>query len=93
MAPPANRPSRYSMAPVSAATSKARQLSHLHSQLAQLQARLADLEDISRTTAVQAKNIQALGTLNGALFMGAAKVLGDEGAGIGGAGREGEKRS
>lgn len=56
---------RPSLAPNNA---KARQLSHLHSQLAQLQAALADLEDITRVTAVQADNIKALGSLNGALY-------------------------
>ena len=56
---------RPSLAPSNA---KARQLSHLHSQLAQLQAALADLEDIARVTAVQADNIKALGSLNGALY-------------------------
>ena len=57
---------RPSLAPSSA---KARQLSHLNSQLAQLQAHLADLQDIMRVTAVQAENIKALGGLNGALWV------------------------
>ncbi|KAL7269763.1 hypothetical protein RUND412_007557 [Rhizina undulata] len=69
---------RPSLAPSNA---KARQLSHLHSQLAQLQAHLSDLEDILRVTAVQAESIRALGGLNGALLMSAGKVLGDAGAG------------
>jgi len=83
MQPPPQRSVRPSLAP---SNTKARQLAHLHSQLAQLQAALADLEDISRVTAVQAENIKALGGLNGALLMAASKVLGDAGAGEGGAG-------
>jgi len=71
--PPA-RNARQSLAP---STAKARQLSHLNSQLAQLQAHLADLQDIMRVTAVQAENIKALGGLNGALLMAAGKVLGE----------------
>lgn len=57
---------RPSLAPSNA---KARQLAHLNSQLAQLQAHLADLQDIMRVTAVQAENIKALGGLNGALLI------------------------
>ncbi|KAI5804913.1 hypothetical protein EDC01DRAFT_641319 [Geopyxis carbonaria] len=78
MNPPARALPRPSLAPSS---QKARQLSHLHSQLAQLQAHLADLEEVSRVTAVQAEHIRVLGSLNGALLMGAAKVLGEQGAG------------
>lgn len=63
--PPTTRTTvRPSLAPSNA---KARQLSHLHGQLAQLQAALSDLEDITRVTAVQADNIRVLGSLNGAL--------------------------
>jgi len=72
--PPPARNARQSLAP---STAKARQLSHLNSQLAQLQAHLADLQDIMRVTAVQAENIKALGGLNGALLMAAGKVLGE----------------
>ncbi|KAA8900496.1 high osmolarity sensitivity protein 3 [Sphaerosporella brunnea] len=80
MPPPHTRSNiRPSLAPSSA---KARQLSHLNSQLAQLQANLADLEDISRVTAVQAEHIKALGSLNVALLMAAGKVLGESGAGM-----------
>jgi hypothetical protein len=67
MPPPQTRSNiRPSLAPSSA---KARQLQHLASQLAQLQTNLADLEDISRVTAVQAENIKTLGSLNASLFV------------------------
>ncbi|CUS13877.1 unnamed protein product [Tuber aestivum] len=72
--PSSSRNTRQSLAP---STAKARQLSHLNSQLAQLQAHLADLQDIMRVTAVQAENIKSLGGLNGALLMAAGKVLGE----------------
>ena len=62
MAPPRNP--RASLAPPS---TKARQLVHLQSQLAQLTAALADFEDIARVTAVQAENLKVLGGLNGAM--------------------------
>ena len=66
--PPLPQPTRTAVRPsLAPSNAKARQVSHLHSQLAQLQAALADLEDISRVTAVQAENIKALGSLNGAL--------------------------
>jgi hypothetical protein len=66
--PPLHQPTRTAVRPsLAPSNAKARQVSHLHSQLAQLQAALADLEDISRVTAVQAENIKALGSLNGAL--------------------------
>ncbi|KAI5284120.1 hypothetical protein KEM55_001202 [Ascosphaera atra] len=58
---------------------KTRQYAHLHSQLAQLNANLADTENLVRMTAVQAGDIRFLGGYVGALFMGAAKVLGEEG--------------
>jgi hypothetical protein len=69
--------------------------SHLHSQLAQLSANLADLENLLRMTSVQAESIKGLGAFHGGLFMAASKVLGEEtvagGAGKGGEGkREGE---
>lgn len=60
-------------------TSKARQYAHLHSQLAQLNAHLADTENLVRMTAVQAGDMRFLGGYVGGLFMGAAKVLGEEG--------------
>jgi hypothetical protein len=50
----------------------------LHSQLAQLEAHLADLENLLRMTAVQAEHIRELGGINAGLFMAAAKVLGEE---------------
>ncbi|KAK9450493.1 DASH complex subunit Hsk3 like-domain-containing protein [Limtongia smithiae] len=54
---------------------KPRQMSHLHSQLAQLQANLADLESLLRVTAVQAEYIKRLGGLQGSLFMAAGRVF------------------
>lgn len=60
-------------------TTKARQYAHLHSQLAQLNAHLADTENLVRMTAVQAGDMRFLGGYVGGLFMGAAKVLGEEG--------------
>lgn len=60
-------------------TAKARQYAHLHSQLAQLNAHLADTENLLRMTAVQAGDMRFLGGYVGGLFMGAAKVLGEEG--------------
>ncbi|KZZ90650.1 hypothetical protein AAP_03745 [Ascosphaera apis ARSEF 7405] len=58
---------------------KTRQYAHLHSQLAQLNANLADTENLVRMTAVQAGDLRFLGGYMGALFMGATKVLGEEG--------------
>lgn len=58
---------------------KSRQYAHLHSQLAQLNAHLADTENLVRMTAVQAGDMRFLGGYIGGLFMGAAKVLGEEG--------------
>ncbi|KAJ5825298.1 hypothetical protein N7474_002436 [Penicillium riverlandense] len=58
---------------------KTRQYAHLHSQLAQLNANLADTENLLRMTAVQAGDMRFLGGYIGALFMGSAKVLGEEG--------------
>ncbi|KAG9239863.1 DASH complex subunit Hsk3 like-domain-containing protein, partial [Calycina marina] len=57
---------------------KPRQLSHLHAQLAQLSANLADLENLLRMTSVQAESIRGLGAFHGGLFMAASKVLGEE---------------
>jgi hypothetical protein len=59
--------------------SKARQYAHLNAQLAQLNANLADTENLMRLTAAQAGDMRFLGGYVGALFMGAAKVLGEEG--------------
>lgn len=60
-------------------TAKTRQYAHLHSQLAQLNANLADTENLLRMTAVQAGDMRFLGGYVGALFMGSAKTLGEEG--------------
>lgn len=60
-------------------TTKTRQYAHLHSQLAQLNAHLADTENLIRMTAVQAEDMRVLGGYVGGLFMGSAKVLGEEG--------------
>lgn len=60
-------------------TTKSRQYAHLHSQLAQLNAHLADTENLIRMTAVQAEDMRFLGGYVGGLFMGSAKVLGEEG--------------
>ncbi|KAF3908719.1 hypothetical protein ABW20_dc0104959 [Dactylellina cionopaga] len=56
-------------------TYKARQYTHLQSQLAQLQANLSDMEELLRMTATQAENIKVLGALHGGLFIGATKVF------------------
>ncbi|KAJ5742721.1 uncharacterized protein N7511_011122 [Penicillium nucicola] len=58
---------------------KTRQYAHLHAQLAQLNANLADTENLLRMTAVQAGDMRFLGGYMGALFMGSAKILGEEG--------------
>ena len=67
---------RLSTVPTSA--SKSRQLSHLHSQLAQLTANMSDLENLLRMTAVQAEGMRGLGGYAGGMFMAASKVLGEE---------------
>ncbi|PBP22115.1 hypothetical protein BUE80_DR006949 [Diplocarpon rosae] len=72
--PTTNAP-RLSTAPSSI---KPRQLNHLHAQLAQLSANLADLENLLRMTSVQAESIRGLGAWHGGLFMAASKVLGEE---------------
>lgn len=59
-------------------TNKNRQYAHLHAQLAQLNAHLADTENLVRMTAVQAQDMRFLGGYVGALFMGSARVLGEE---------------
>ncbi|KAK6952029.1 hypothetical protein Daesc_006555 [Daldinia eschscholtzii] len=51
---------------------------HLHSQLAQLSANLADTENLLRMTSVQAEAMRGLGSWHGGLFMAASKVLGEE---------------
>ena len=79
----------------SLSSNKTRQYAHLHAQLAQLNAHLADTENLVRMTAVQAGDIRFLGGYVGALFMGAARVLGEEkekgdgeGSGVGKKGKE-----
>ncbi|KAF2190460.1 hypothetical protein K469DRAFT_559146 [Zopfia rhizophila CBS 207.26] len=57
---------------------KPRQLSHLHSQLAQLTANLSDLENLMRMTEIQAQSMRGLGGYAGGMFMAASKVLGEE---------------
>lgn len=46
---------------------KPRQLSHLHSQLAQLTANVSDLENLLRMTAVQAESMRGLGGYAGGM--------------------------
>ncbi|ROT37530.1 hypothetical protein SODALDRAFT_334641 [Sodiomyces alkalinus F11] len=69
---------RPSMASLSGGAVKARQLTHLHSQLAQLSANLADTDNLVRMTSVQAEAMRGLGSWHGGLFMAASKVLGEE---------------
>ncbi|KAI1307394.1 DASH complex subunit Hsk3 like-domain-containing protein [Xylaria venustula] len=70
---------RPSMAPqASGGVVKARQLTHLHSQLAQLSANLADTENLLRMTSGQAGRMRGLGSWHGGMFMAASKVLGEE---------------
>ncbi|KAK3330987.1 DASH complex subunit Hsk3 like-domain-containing protein [Apodospora peruviana] len=57
---------------------KSRQLTQLHSQLAQLSANLADTENLLHMTSVQAECMRGLGSWHGGLFMAASKVLGEE---------------
>ncbi|KAJ9161632.1 hypothetical protein NKR19_g2103 [Coniochaeta hoffmannii] len=72
-----NNNPRQSMA-TSGSAVKARQLTHLHAQLAQLSANLADTENLLRMTSVQAECMRGLGSWHGGLFMAASKVLGEE---------------
>lgn len=60
-------------------TAKNRQYAQLQAQLGQLNTQLADTENLLRMTAVQAEDMRFLGGYVGALFMGSAKVLGEEG--------------
>jgi DASH complex subunit Hsk3 like len=62
----------------STSSNKNRQYAHLHAQLAQLNAHLADTENLVRMTAVQAQDMRFLGGYVGAMFMGSARVLGEE---------------
>ncbi|PYH97653.1 hypothetical protein BO71DRAFT_114657 [Aspergillus ellipticus CBS 707.79] len=63
----------------SMSATKTRQYANLHAQLAQLNANLSDTQNLLRMTAVQAEDMRFLGGYVGALFMGSAKVLGEEG--------------
>ncbi|KAI9701299.1 MAG: hypothetical protein M1836_001969 [Candelina mexicana] len=83
--PASSQVPRLSTAPSSI---KPRQLSHLHAQLAQLQAHLADLENLLRMTAVQAEHVRVLGGIHGGMFMAASKVLGEETIGGGPQGQD-----
>lgn len=53
----------------SVTSQKPRQLSHLHSQLAQLTAHISDLENLLKVTAVQAESIRGLGGYSGAMYV------------------------
>jgi DASH complex subunit Hsk3 like len=69
MPPPHNRPSssRLSTATTPAHV-KSRQFSHLNSQLAQLQAHLADLDNHVRITAIQAEAMKRLGAQHASMY-------------------------
>lgn len=54
---------------------KQRQLNHLNSQVAQLQANISDLNDLLMTTSNQYEAIEKLGVLNGSLLMSANQVF------------------
>jgi hypothetical protein len=69
----------YGSSTPSMSAAKTRQYAHLHSQLGQLNANLADTENLLRMTAVQAGDMRFLGGYIGAMFMGSAKILGEEG--------------
>ncbi|KAL9625649.1 MAG: hypothetical protein Q9160_000362 [Pyrenula sp. 1 TL-2023] len=81
----------------STSSAKTRQYAHLHSQLAQLNAHLADTENLVRMTAVQAQDMRFLGGYVGAMFMAGSRVLGEESLGAAAAAgtpeREEEKRA
>ena len=59
-----NATSRLSALP----SQKARQLSHLHAQLAQLTANVSDMENLLRMTAVQAESMRGLGGYAGGMY-------------------------
>ncbi|RAL11030.1 DASH complex subunit HSK3 family protein [Aspergillus homomorphus CBS 101889] len=69
----------YGGSTTSMSMAKTRQYANLHAQLAQLNSHLRDTENLVRMTAVQAEDMRFLGGYVGALFMGSAKVLGEEG--------------
>ena len=60
------RPSLHSSANAST-QNRARQYAHLHAQLAQLNAQLADTQNLVRMTAVQAEYVRGLGGWMGGL--------------------------
>ncbi|KAL6896303.1 DASH complex subunit Hsk3 like domain-containing protein [Trichoderma evansii] len=70
--------SRQSSVATSGSVMKSRQLTHLHSQLAQLSKNLSDTENLLRMTSVQAEAMKGLGSWHGGLFMAASRVLGEE---------------
>ncbi|KAE8374894.1 DASH complex subunit Hsk3 like-domain-containing protein [Aspergillus bertholletiae] len=72
-------PSSTGAGPSSMSAAKTRQYANLQTQLEQLNANLADTQNLLRMTAVQAEDMRFLGGYVGALFMGSAKVLGEEG--------------
>ncbi|KAH7358254.1 DASH complex subunit Hsk3 like-domain-containing protein [Plectosphaerella cucumerina] len=78
MGQPRGDATRPSMASSSGNAVKSRQVTHLHSQLAQLSANLADTDNLVRMTSVQAEAMRGLGSWHGGMFMAASKVLGEE---------------
>ncbi|OGM40465.1 hypothetical protein ABOM_010932 [Aspergillus bombycis] len=72
-------PSSTTAGPSSMSAAKTRQYANLQAQLEQLNANLTDTQNLLRMTAVQAEDMRFLGGYVGALFMGSAKVLGEEG--------------
>lgn len=72
---------RQSMAPRKSTASsdlKSRQLTHLNSQIAQLQANISDMDNLLRVTVVQADYIKKLGIMHSSLFMASHKVFEEE---------------
>ncbi|KAF6239537.1 hypothetical protein HO173_002081 [Letharia columbiana] len=91
MSASSHRPSTSSLSHPSTSASAStinrnRQYSHLHAQLAQLNAHLADMENLVGMTAVQAEYVRGLGGWWGGGFMAASKILGEEAANAAGAG-------
>ncbi|KAB8075662.1 DASH complex subunit Hsk3 like-domain-containing protein [Aspergillus leporis] len=77
--PPSSAAATSSTGPSSMPAAKSRQYANLQAQLEQLNANLADTQNLLRMTSVQAEDMRFLGGYVGALFMGSAKVLGEEG--------------
>lgn len=65
----------------SQSSNRNRQYAHLHSHLAQLNALLADTENLVRMTTVQAHDIRFIGGYFVSFLAGSAKVLGEESLG------------